>query len=242
MLDFFINFVEGHIMKRSILALAVASTLSACSTNRPVDVSDRQVPPGQQQAISEQRLAASDFRREGVKVFYTFSGELSAIETTGYAPVWGNSGNARREAYRVAELEAKKTLNDFISQESISSSKSVNIISRNLEKAKDNKTNNLASNRGNDSVPIVTTDDELERTDRNEKETSARTNSTTRDDALRIASTVETTIRVQSKGILGGLLFKEGEVVDDGKTVRVVYRWDKKNNPGRIQLRNQMLM
>jgi hypothetical protein len=107
-------------MKRSILALAVVTTLgmTACSsTKTAVDVGDKNtaIPAGSQQAISEQRLA-SEFKRQGVKVVYSMRGELEAIETVGYAPVWGNSQNAAREAFRVAELEAKKSLNDFINK------------------------------------------------------------------------------------------------------------------------------
>ena len=60
---------------------------------------------------------------------------VEAIEATGYAPVWGNSMNAARESYRVAELEAKKSLNDFINKETITSTTSVRMISKNLEQA-----------------------------------------------------------------------------------------------------------
>ena len=97
-------------MKQTVLAVAVLATigLTACSSTKPVDVSSgTQINPGSQQAISEQRVQ-SDFKRQGVRVIYSLTGELQAIETTGYAPVWGNSQNAAREAYRVAELEAKK--------------------------------------------------------------------------------------------------------------------------------------
>jgi hypothetical protein len=37
-----------------------------------------------------------------------------------------------REAYRVAELEAKKSLNDFINQEVIATETSVMMVSRNI--------------------------------------------------------------------------------------------------------------
>ena len=76
------------------LALVTALGLTACSSTKVSDVgSGNAVPPGAQQAISEQR-AASDFKREGVRVIYSFTGNLEAVEAVGYAPVWGNSQNA----------------------------------------------------------------------------------------------------------------------------------------------------
>lgn len=225
-------------MKRSILALAVASTLAACSTNGPVSVLDRPIPPGPQQAISEQRLS-SDFKREGVRVTYTMNGSLESLESTGFAPVWGNSENARREAYRVAELEAKKAINDFINQETITSSKSLEIISRNLEKARDNKLNNFASNRSPNM--ISSSDDDLDSDNKGEGKADTKIeNAAIREDALRIASNTRTEIRIQNKGILGGLQLRENEVINEGRTVRVVYRWDKKNNEQRAIIRNMM--
>jgi hypothetical protein len=47
---------------------------------------------------------------------------------------------------------------------------------------------------------------------------------------------------VNNRGILGGLYLVEGEVINDGKNVRVVYRWDRKSNATRPVLRNLMSM
>jgi hypothetical protein len=67
-------------------------------------------------------------------------------------------------------------------------------------------------------------------------------NTAVRNDALRIASQVRTTITVNNRGILGGLYLVEGEVINDGKNVRAVYRWDRKSNVARPVLRNLMAM
>jgi len=222
-------------MNKLIIAAAVTGMLSACSSTRDNTVnSGGSVNPGTQQAISEQRLS-SDFKRQGVKIIYSFTGSIEAIETTGYAPVWGNSQNAAREAFRVAELEAKKSLNDFINKEVITSSTSVTMISRNLEKARDNKTNNFTSNRGRDNVMAEITDDSVTTGDTNREENVA-----VRNDALTIASRVQTNIRINNQGILGGLYLVEGNVINDGKNVRVVYRWDQKHTKSRLQVRNLM--
>jgi tRNA(Leu) C34 or U34 (ribose-2'-O)-methylase TrmL len=233
-------FIEGNIMKQTVLTLAVLATLGlgACSSTKVADVgSGSAVPAGTQQTISEQRLQ-NDFKRQGVRVIYTLTGELEAIESTGYAAVWGNSQNAAREAYRVAELEAKKSLNDFINQETIASTKSVVMISKNLEQARDNKTNKIATNKNRDLV--AGTADEGIADKQAEDEINREENTAVRNDALRIASTVKTNITINNRGILGGLYLVEGEVFNDGKNVRVVYRWDKKHNTVRQQLRNLM--
>ena len=225
-------------MKQHILAASVAAAvvvMSGCGSTKST-----QVAPGLSAttAISEQRLATSDFKRLGVRITYTLSGELDSIEATGYAPVWGNSQNAAREAFRMAELEAKKSLNDFINKESIKSTTSVRTISQNLERAQDNKTNNFASNRSGDTDRLVALDEEVDKS--SNTETTREENTAVRKDAVNIASRLDTTITTQNRGILGGLYLVEGRVINDGKTVQTVYRWDRKSNAQRVQLRNLM--
>jgi len=229
-------------MKQTVLTVAVLATLGlgACSSTKVANMSPgTNLPTGTQQAISEQRLS-SDFKREGIRITYTLSGEVDSIETTGYAPVWGNSQNAAREAFRVAELEAKKSLNDFNNRETVTTSKSVTMISKNLEQARDNKTNKFATNKNRDVVSAVATDEEV--TAKDEGELNREENTAVRNDALRIASQVKTTITVNNRGIIGGLYLVEGEVINDGKNVRVVYRWDRKSNAVRPVLRNLMAL
>ena len=231
-------------MKQTVLTLAVLATLGlgACSSTKVADVKPgADIPTGTQQAISEQRLE-NDFKREGIKIIYTLSGEVDAIEATGYAPVWGNSQNAAREAFRVAELEAKKSLNDFINKETIASSKSVTMISKNIEQARDNKTNKFATNKNRDQVSAIATDEEIDANAKAEGEVNKEENTAVRNDALRIASQVKTTITVNNRGIIGGLYLVEGQTINDGKNVRVVYRWDRKSNAVRPVLRNLMTM
>jgi hypothetical protein len=165
------------------------------------------------------------------------TGELESIEATGYAPVWGNSASAVRESFRVAELEAKKSLNDFINRENITSSTSVKMISHNLEQATDNKKNNFVSNvvKSTDEFAEVETAVNPNRINNNE------TNTAVRNDALKIASTVNNTITVKASGILGGLYLVEGKVINSGKTVMTVYRWDARSNAVRPTVRSAMM-
>ena len=230
-------------MKQRILVVTMAAamlTLAGCSsTKKPADVArgDLIAPSSQAGvAIADQRLVISDFRTQGVRVIYSTGGEVEAIESVGYAAVWGNSMNSAREAYRVAELEAKKSLNDFINKETINSTVSVRMISQNLERASDQNTNRFASNQGNNNEPVAL-DTEVSQ---QPVETNQAQNTAVRNNALRIASTLNTVITTNNRGILGGLYLKEGRVVDGGRAVQVTMRWDRKHNQARQQIRGMM--
>lgn len=226
-------------MKKKIVVTAIALALlqmTGCSSTKI----DSGIGPGSSAttAISEQRVAVSEFKRQGVRVYYTLTGGLEAIESTGYAPVWGNSENALRESFRVAELEAKKSLNDFINRETITSTTSVKMISQNLEQARDQKTNNFKSNRaGSDELVAV---DEVVDREKN-LQVTRDDNTAVRNDALKISSIVNTTITNTNQGILGGLYLVDGQAINSGKNVRVVMRWDRKNDSIRDQIRGLMM-
>jgi hypothetical protein len=224
-------------MKQRILVAALSATiltLAGCSSTKTDLSSGGQINPseGAGTAIADQRLATSEFKKQGVKVIYNLFGNVEAIEVTGYAAVWGNSMNAARESYRVAELEAKKSLSDFINKETISSTTSVRMISNNLEHAKDQNTNRFASNK---SPELLATDEQVA-ADNN----ATQENTAVRNNAVRIASQLNTTITTQNRGIIGGLYLKEGTVIDGGRAVKVVMRWDRKHNDARKQIRNLM--
>lgn len=213
-----------------VAAMAVASlTLFGCSSTGVNLGKGDSIQPGAgfNSAIADQRLASSEFKSQGVKIYYSLFGNVEAIEATGYAPVWGNSMNAARESYRVAELEAKKSLSDFINKETVTSTTSVKMISNNLEHAQDQNTNKFANN-------LASTDSEVS------NKQDIQENTATRNNALKIASQLNTTITTQNRGILGGLYLKEATVIDDGRAVKVVMRWDKKHNDSRKEIRNLM--
>ena len=229
-------------MKNRILsatAVAVLVALTGCSSN-PLSSGSGVAPGANATAPISEQTATSDFARQGISIKYSlWSGAVESIEVIGYAPVWGNSQNALRESFRVAELEAKKSLNDFINRENITSRTSVRMISNNLEQANDNKKNNFTTN------VIKSTDDSDVAADlnpqRNNGSSSREDNTAVRNDALRIASTVNNTITTQNAGILSGLYLVKGEVINSGKNVRVVYRWDKKSNAVRPAVRAMMM-
>jgi hypothetical protein len=223
---------ERFIMNKRILIAAMATAMLGvvgCSSTGTNLAGGAQIAPSESSgvAIADQRLASSEFKSQGVRVIYSLTGNIEAIEVTGYAAVWGNSMNAARESYRVAELEAKKSLSDFINKETISSTTSVRMISNNLEQAQDNNTNRFANN-------LAATDTDVAGRSGTEENTAVRNN------AVRIASQLSTTITTQNRGIIGGLYLKEGTVIDGGRAVKVVMRWDRKHNDARKQIRNLM--
>ena len=233
-------------MKQHILVVSVAAAvmiMSGCSSTGPTKVAEvsrgELVVPGSSsgQAIAEQRLAVSDFKSKGIKLFYDTNGRIEAIEVVGYAAVWGNSIHSAREAYRVAELEAKKSLNDFIHKETVTSSVSVRMISQILERASDQNNNKFASNKapGNDLIAL---DTEIT-ADRGDTTMQAE-NTAVRNNALRVASVLNTTITTNNRGILGGLYLKQGRGVDGGRAVEVVMRWDRRHNQARQQIHDTM--
>ena len=228
----------------TVTALATLLALGGCASHNPLAPTTQGggVIPGAggTAAISEQ-VAVNDFTRNGVKITYGLtSGELKSIEATGYAPVWGGSQNAVREAFRVAELEAKKSLNDFINRENITSTTSVKMISKNLEQANDNKNNNFVSNIIKSSDEFTEMAGELNPTADNTTKTD-NNNTAVRNDALKIASTVNNTINIKSQGILGGLYLVEGEVIKGGKNVMAIYRWDARSSATRPAIRASMM-
>jgi len=213
--------------------------LSGCGSINSKSSSSDNPSSSTANAISDQRIASNDFKRQGIKIFYTLNGKLDAIEATGYSPVWGNSENAIREAYRVAELEAKKSLNDFINKETITSAVSVKMISQNLEQARDQKNSRFNSNQVGRTDELVATDEEVDKA--KITQTTREENVAVRNDALRISSTVNTTITNTNQGILGGMYLVDGQAINNGKNVRVVMRWDPKHADIRNQVRNLMM-
>jgi hypothetical protein len=88
-------------MNKRILVVAMAVTMlgvAGCSSTGANLASGESIQPGAgaNTAIADQRLASSEFKKQGVKIVYNLFGNVEAIEVTGYAAVWGNSMNAAR--------------------------------------------------------------------------------------------------------------------------------------------------
>ena len=218
----------------TLIIAGCASTFKEDSKAASMTESSSQVST-QERRGSDSR-AVLEYKRLGLRIIHSPTGQVEAIESTGYAPVWSTSQNAVREAHRVAELEAKKIINDFINDETITSGVSVTMISRNIEKAVD--ANNITNLDRDVSVAAITTDQEIDMPLTSVR--GANGVSSNRSDAIKIASELKTTITVNNKGILNGLYLVNSEVIDSGRNVRATYRWDRRGDQGRREIRELM--
>lgn len=217
-------------MKRTLIAIALASFLAACSSTKTAGTVDS----GSVTAINAQKLETT-FKRRGVKLEWECTwgtgsfgitdamcvkGDIKAVEVTGYAPSYGNSEVMRENAFKVAEMQAKAKLRRFI-QEDVSTTQVQTVLAKSVEKANDR----IKSRIKTDEVVSMSEEDA-------NKETNwavrSNTNDTTR--------TVTETIYVNAQGILKGVRVIDEQIVDR-QTVAVVIRWDKENERGAKSLR-----
>ena len=96
---------------------------------------------------------------------------------------------------------------------------------------------NIATNNKNrDLVSATSTDEDLDQ----DTQKSNSLNKAVHNDAFRIASKLNTSIKTSSRGILTGLYLVEGETINEGKTVKVVYRWDRRSTKDIDEVRKLM--
>lgn len=206
-------------LKLSVLILALI--LGACSSTKVTnsDVAGEITP------INAQKLT-TNFKRKGIKLEWECAwgsglfgatdamcvkGDIKAIEVTGVAPSFGNSEVQRENAYRVAELTANRKLIEFL-QKDVSSSTTVKILSKNVEKANDNIRSRISASE------VAITDEEAEKS--NDTNVSNRTN------INETVRTVTESINTNSQKILRGVHIVDESIVDR-QTVSVTIRWDK---------------
>ena len=223
-----------------VVSLATLLIVGCASTSKedskPASRTESSPQGAKQESRAPDTRAVLEYKRLGLRLIHSPTGQIEAIEATGYAPVWSASQNGVREAYRVAELEAKKIVNDYINDETITSGVTVTMISRNIEKAVDKK--NMTSLERDSSVAALTTDQEIDIP----LTSAGGSNSvgSNRSEAVKIASELKTTITINNKGILGGLYLVNSEVIDGGKNVRATYRWDRRGDQDRREIRDLM--
>ena len=210
-------------MKKTLIALCALAIVGCSSTN----TSNVGIEPSKVEALKETRLS-TDFTRQGVRVTYTFSGEVEKVEAFGYAYVW-------RDDYRIAaEADAKDKLIKFLRGESVDSNRVTKVISKSIERNLDHTVNKFKTVDGT----INTTDVDIEKQqddekttaeDGTDKEENTKSNTATRKASVYSAQLITSTITVQSKGRLSGVIKDRGGVIDDGKVYQVVYLWSPKN-------------
>jgi hypothetical protein len=214
-------------MKLNAIVVAVAILATGCSTFKDSDTVDNK-PPTQ---ISEQRLS-TNFRKEGIRIDWTMMGNLKAIEITGYAAANGNTEFQQEAAFDAAELDAKAKLQRFL-REGITSSKTMNTMVKNVEKAHDVTRNKIR----NTSEQEVTMSDAEAANTATPKTDEGETNYAIRDNANHTTRTVIKKITEEASGIQSGVYIKETDIMGDGRTVKVVLRWDRDSQKAVKELR-----
>jgi hypothetical protein len=203
-------------LKLSILAITIA--LSACSSTK---VSTAPTV-GDITPVNAQKLTTS-FKRQGVKIEWECAwgtgafgltdamcvkGDIKAIEVTGYAASFGNSEALRETAFIKAKMTAQGKLSRFI-QDDIKTSRVLNTISKNVEKANDQ----IKSKIKTDEVAI--SDDDV-----------ANDNVSIRANTNDTVVTLTESISSQTQSIQRGVYTLDEKIVDR-QTVAVTIRWDK---------------
>jgi len=214
-----------------VLAVSLVLGLSACSSTKLFGNNDG-VAPSEVTAVKDQTAKLStEFKREGVKIYYTWTGDVDRIEAKGFANVW------QQQYEHVAELEAKEKLIKFLRGETVSSSRKTAVIAKALERAQDNTLNKFKTVDGT----VNTTAEDLENEPKeSSQEENSRSNTALRKASINNAQTVTSTITVNASGRLTAVYKKSGEVVNDGKIYVGTYVWTPKDQAAARKIANLM--
>jgi hypothetical protein len=209
-------------MKKTFITLCVLA-LVGCSSTKQVGLNPGDVTP-----VKEQRLS-TDFKREGVRVTYTFGGEVEKIEAFGYAEVW------RGQYSIVAEANAKDKLIKFLRGENVDTQRMTKVIAKSIERSQDNTLNKFRTVDGTINTSDVEVEKESNQTAKPNEDENSKENSALRKASVNNAMQVVSTITVSSSGKLTAVYKERSGVVDDGKTYMAVYVWTpKQQNAARI--------
>ena len=217
-------------MKKSALALALVAALglSACSSTKPVGGLN---PPSDSQVAVKDTQISTDFKDQGIKIYYTLTGNLDRIEVYGMAPAW--KGNVDI----IAEADAMDKLVKFVHGQTVSTERRVKIMTKTLDRARDNTLNRFKSTDG--SLSFNATDIENDMPNNSGEESSK--DNTSRRVADRVENTLVNTVNtITAKGRLTGVRKIGDRVVGDGKIYVAVYQWSEKDQATSEFIRGKM--
>lgn len=230
-----------------LLAIAVsAALLGGCSTaslnpfggNKDFTVSQ---PSDNTTAVKDQTVGL--INDEGVKIYYTWLGNVERIEVTGVAPGWKCAGDPTT-CEVLAEADAKERLIKYLYEETVSSDRSVKVITKTLDKARDNALNQLEN--GLQPQPVVEFDAEqveaeVDRDMQYATQSSPSDDNTSRRTAERVERTIVSAVtNITSSGRLRGMRKIGYQIRNDGKTYVAVYRWSEKDQDAANSIRKLM--
>ena len=224
-------------MKTKLVALAVSSVLlTGCGMSnlnpfgedRDYTVSQ---PGDNTTAVKDQTVAVVN--DEGIKIFYTLMGNLDRIEVYGMADAWKGDGQTLEI---LAEADAKERLVKYLYDNQVNSTRSVEVIAKTLDKARDDALNRVENGLAPQSV--VTFDEEA-----TEAEVVAQpsNDNTSRRVAERIEETKVTALtKITAGGALRGMRKISSETRNNGRTYVAVYQWSEKDQGVANEIRRKM--
>ena len=215
-------------MKKTALAMSMAAmiTLTGCGSLGFGSKEQALTPPSDSQTAVRDGTISTEFKDEGIKLFYTFTGKLDRIEVYGLAPAWKGNVDV------LAEADAMDKLVKFVHGKTVSTDRRVKIMAKSLDKARDNTLNRFKSNDDNLNF------DSKELENSGSENTS---NNTSRRIADRVENTLVTTVTtITAKGRLTGVRKVRDSVVQDGKMYVAVYQWSEKDQATSEFIRGRM--
>ena len=219
-------------MNKTRLSLAVAAlaAVTACGTTKET----RGLPPpaNAETAVTDTKIS-TDFRDEGIKIHYNLSGSLDRIEVTGTAPAW--KGN-----YTVlAEADAMDKLVKFVHGQSVTTERRVRVISRTLDRARDNTLNRFNNTEGTLTFNAQDVEQDVPGT-MGTTEDSGQSN-TSRRIADRVENTLLNTVTsITARGRLTGVRKIRDEVRQNGSQYVAVYQWSQRDQDASELMRSRM--
>ena len=215
-------------MKKTALAMSMAAmiTVTGCGSLGFGNKQQALSPSSDSQTAVKDGTISTEFKDEGIKLFYTFTGNLDRIEVYGLAPAWKGNVDV------LAEADAMDKLVKFVHGQTVSTDRRVKIMAKSLDKARDNTLNRFKSNDDNLNF------DSKELENSGSENTS---NNTSRRIADRVENTLVTTVtNITAKGRLTGVRKVRDSVVQDGKMYVAVYQWSEKDQATSEFVRGRM--
>jgi len=230
---------------KKLLAVAVATTiLSGCSSIDKINpfASGEQdytvaQPDSNTTAVKDQTVNLSD--GPGIQVSYTLLGDLEKIEITGSVDAW-KCANSNNTCEIFAEADAKERLVKYLYQERVSTSRSVEVIAKTLDQARDDATNRIANGEQVQSITNFERGEVEQQVDQDKAQGIQPTNT-----AKRVAETIEETkvsalTKITSGGTLRGLRKVRSGLINGGKTYTAVWEWSTKGQATARDIREKM--
>lgn len=203
----------------SYATVAIGLLLVGCNTTTtttlPAIDSTKSAP--QANTTEQSQNLSTEFRREGVIIYYKSSGQVDRVVAKGYAPVW------QQQYEHVAELEAKEKLVKYLRGESVSSTRKTAVIAKSIERARDANSNKTITSDG--TIATVAEDLESDTSSNSKQKQNSTAASQARSTAINNAQTVTSTLTVTAIGRLSAVRKINGEIIENGKTYVGTYYW-----------------